>query len=359
MIIAESKAGIKVNAKTAERKNDYYCCLCKERVILKKGQIKVPHFSHGHNSDCSVYSEGETWEHLKGKSDLYDWLMVMGCGPELEVYIAEINQRADILINWKEQQYAIEYQCSPISEKEVIMRTQGYLSAGIKPVWIAGCKLKIKSSLSVLNRLFIMENNVFGRLHLCYDTEAEQLEVTYMSDITVERKRRRNHVLNKNDTSLTGMYKRKSNGFSACDVRVKNQQSRHLHKMRHYNVRQYRTLFELMYKNNLTVDRLPVVVYSEIAEEWTMNTYPVEWKLRLILWFKEYSLRSTVITLDKIEQHFHFQIDHNMIGRYFLPNLKDNSSDILSSFLALLEFENYLFKIGDKTWSINRSKYNW
>lgn len=359
MIIAESKAGIKVHAKTAERKTDYYCCLCKERVIFKKGQIKIPHFSHVHNSTCSVYSEGETWEHLKGKSDLYDWLEKLGYNPELEVYIAEINQRADILLNWKAQLYAIEYQCSPISEREVIMRTQGYQSLGIKPIWIAGCKVKINKGLSVLNRLFIIENEVFGRLHFYYNTEAEQLEVTYMSDISRQHKGRRRHVLNKNETSFNGMYKSKPVRFYSCDEKSKNQQSKYLHKMRHYNVRQYRSLFELMYKNNLTIDCLPRVVYSEVVEEWTINTYPVEWKLHLLLWLKGYSRSRAVITLAEMERYFLSLINQNKISCHFLPNLRDNSSDILSAFLALLEFENYLFKTGENTWRINRIKYNW
>lgn len=359
MIIAQSKAGIKVNARIAERETDYYCCLCKERVILKRGRIKIPHFSHGYNSNCSVHSEGETQEHLKGKSDLYDWLKNLGYHPELEVYIAEINQRADIFFTCKEQQYAIEYQCSPISEKDIIIRTQGYQSVGIKPVWIAGCKLKIKNSLSVLNRLFIMENDAFGLLHLYYDTETEELEVTCMSEIAREHKGRRRHVLNKNDTSLTRLDKRQPNRFRPCDKRNKQQQSRHLHKMRHYNVRQYRSLFELMYENNLTIDQLPGVVYSEIAEEWTINTYHVEWKLRLILWLKKYSISRTILTLNEVERQFLFLVTQNKISCHFLPNLTDNSSNVLHAFLLILEFESYLIKTGEKTWEINRNKYNW
>ncbi|MCC5889059.1 MAG: hypothetical protein JJU01_00730 [Alkalibacterium sp.] len=358
MIIAESVSGIKVNAKQAERQGQYFCSLCKEQVILKRGQIKVPHFSHRQDSDCSVHSEGETWEHMKGKCDLYDWLELIGLEPEMEVYIDSISQRADVLFKWMNQLYAIEYQCSPVSENEVITRTQGYQSVSIKPLWIAGNKLSLKDKLSVLNRLFIMEEEQFGRLHLSYNAEIEQLEVSCMGEPVLSSSKRCRYCLNKYATSFNEIKERKARSFRAAGDCDKKKQIMLLHKMRHHNVRQYRSLFQLMYEHNLVIDRLPTIIFSEISEEWAISTHPIEWKLQMIIWLKEYS-DGSVITQDRIEREFYYLIGKKFINRYFLPNLKDNSHTILLHFIALLENQKYLNQVEEKAWEINKCKYNW
>jgi competence protein CoiA len=41
----------------------FYCPACRERVIVKKGWVKVPHFAHLPDADCSYIGEGESDEH--------------------------------------------------------------------------------------------------------------------------------------------------------------------------------------------------------------------------------------------------------------------------------------------------------
>lgn len=45
------------------RDKKYYCIQCNEQLILKKGNIKIHHFSHKKNSNCN----GETWQHKYSK----------------------------------------------------------------------------------------------------------------------------------------------------------------------------------------------------------------------------------------------------------------------------------------------------
>ncbi|MFC5463995.1 competence protein CoiA [Lederbergia graminis] len=118
---------------------NFYCPICKERVILKVGEIRIPHFSHLKFSNCSSsVSEPESHQHLQGKKQLFTFFKSKVKSVYLEVYLPTIKQRPDIFIKQENHSYAIEFQCSPISRDIIRKRTNGYLSAGIIPIWIIG-----------------------------------------------------------------------------------------------------------------------------------------------------------------------------------------------------------------------------
>ncbi len=114
----------------------FFCPHCRKRVILKKGTRKIPHFAHQQNRDCAYFSEGETEQHLNGKLQLYDLFNRISEKAVLEGYIADIQQRPDILLSFQQKEYAIEFQCSSIPISRVIERNNGYLSHSIIPIWI-------------------------------------------------------------------------------------------------------------------------------------------------------------------------------------------------------------------------------
>lgn len=104
--------------------------------------MKIPYFRHLNKTDCDdMYSETETEEHLKGKKDLFEWIKVQKgvSNAVLEGWISETRQRPDIMFIYKNQQYVIEYQCSPIAS-EYIDRHELYKSSGIHDIWILGTK---------------------------------------------------------------------------------------------------------------------------------------------------------------------------------------------------------------------------
>ncbi|MGE8079508.1 competence protein CoiA [Peribacillus loiseleuriae] len=141
--------------------NHYYCPCCTAELILKAGQIKIPHFAHKKTSACTASSEPESEYHLLGKRKLFQWFVNNHIETEMEPYLPEIRKRPDILIYYKEQSYAIEFQCSPISEEVFLSRTKSYQEAGIKPIWIlAEKRIKRKKtrqySLSAFQWLFAM-----------------------------------------------------------------------------------------------------------------------------------------------------------------------------------------------------------
>ena len=44
----------------------FYCPDCSSQMVLKIGEVKIPHFAHKNLSDCGT-SEGESALHIQGK----------------------------------------------------------------------------------------------------------------------------------------------------------------------------------------------------------------------------------------------------------------------------------------------------
>ncbi|WP_084781824.1 competence protein CoiA [Bacillus niameyensis] len=122
-----------------QRKMAFYCPACKEPLILKAGEIRIPHFAHKKNSECTtIVSEPESLPHLMGKQHLFTYLKNRGLEVYLEYYLADIKQRPDLLFKQNGEYFVVEYQCSPIPRKLLQSRTEGYLRMGIVPFWIIG-----------------------------------------------------------------------------------------------------------------------------------------------------------------------------------------------------------------------------
>ncbi|MCJ7840360.1 hypothetical protein MUB24_05400 [Lederbergia sp. NSJ-179] len=122
-----------------ERSSFFYCPACKEPLILKAGKIRIPHFAHKREANCSfLFAEPESPQHLLGKKHLYTHYKRQGLDVHLEYYLSEIQQRPDLFVKKENQAYAIEYQCSPLSRNRLKERTDGYRKMGILPIWIIG-----------------------------------------------------------------------------------------------------------------------------------------------------------------------------------------------------------------------------
>ncbi len=65
---AQGKNKIFIANATNKTDGPFYCIECKEELILKKGKIKIPHFSHKGNSNCT----GESSEHILAKKFIID-----------------------------------------------------------------------------------------------------------------------------------------------------------------------------------------------------------------------------------------------------------------------------------------------
>lgn len=116
------------------------CPICGEKLLYCHGDFKIPYFRHEKNSNCpDIYSEGITEEHMEGIKILYYWLSNQNHirDLQLEKWIPETRQRPDIYFKINDEEYVIEFQCSPISTK-FNERHDLYKLQNIHDIWILG-----------------------------------------------------------------------------------------------------------------------------------------------------------------------------------------------------------------------------
>ena len=149
MFVARDAKGHLVNALEDELNRQTYTCLaCGGGLRLRKGKVVRSHFAHKSLKDCSYYFENESPEHLGNKEALYHWAKKDN-QVALEYSMPEIQQIADVLVNEK---LALEVQCSPLSQKLLGDRSQGYRSQGCQVIWLLVEKLWLKERLTQLQR---------------------------------------------------------------------------------------------------------------------------------------------------------------------------------------------------------------
>lgn len=159
VLVAINEKGQTVKSHEEEKGGAFFCPCCKSEVILKKGEVKFPHFAHKQLVTCQGASESETLEHIQGKLLVAKNCERFGISYELEAFLPEINQRADVLI---EKKTAIEFQCSSLSIERLKERTENYQSHGYQVFWILGKDLGKSSRLTGLRKHFLYFNHKKG-----------------------------------------------------------------------------------------------------------------------------------------------------------------------------------------------------
>ena len=137
MLIANLK-GRRIEATVADRGPTYHCPKCSEVVILKKGRIVTHHFAHKPPVHCS-WAKGETREHLKAKQLFKQEFVRRGLRVKVEHEIPSLpnDRRADVVI-WspRGQRFALELQHTPIDYNSLENRTQSYIHADVRVIWV-------------------------------------------------------------------------------------------------------------------------------------------------------------------------------------------------------------------------------
>ncbi len=130
MIYALNDQNERINASKAEKGKSYSCpnldCDNKE-LILKKGQIRIPHFAHKSHKDCS--SEPESEAHILCKIFFQS---LLDLDKQFVEYYGIKGVRPDVLYD----QFALEIQCSTITVNEVKRRNKIYEKNGYIAIWI-------------------------------------------------------------------------------------------------------------------------------------------------------------------------------------------------------------------------------
>lgn len=127
MVFAIDKDGKRIHIDKAYVNYDYFCPICAEKLVLRKGDVRRHHFAHHKSTNCT-----DSWHY-----DMSEWHQQWQekFPPENQEVVFELNgkkHRADVFINNR----VIEFQHSPLSPEEFDERNEFYSSLGYKVIWV-------------------------------------------------------------------------------------------------------------------------------------------------------------------------------------------------------------------------------
>jgi competence protein CoiA len=128
--------GQKVAAWEAQREDaPFLCFCCRQRVRLKRGEIKAPHFAHVPPVTCE-YGTGESEAHRLCKIALYENLSRDPCVRKCEMERDLGTVRPDVSAYINDVPVALEVQLSNLSLVKIQHRTLEYARKGIYVLWL-------------------------------------------------------------------------------------------------------------------------------------------------------------------------------------------------------------------------------
>ena len=159
MFFANNALGQKIHIDDAETGLPYFCPACRDAMIQKRGNINAHNFAHKTGKGCDPwYSEKLSPWHIKMQNH-FDRVVqetVVWNEMHTEYHVA------DIVLQSGDKKYVIEFQHSPISQKEFISRTKFYLGCGYTIIWVFDfCECKSQKTI------FVSEYNN-GIMHLAW-----------------------------------------------------------------------------------------------------------------------------------------------------------------------------------------------
>lgn len=266
----------------------FYCPTCHEQVIIKAGTKVIPHFAHRQQSTC-VSNGGEGYYHQQGKLMLYDWLKRQGMNVSLEVFLADINQRADIILQIKDRTIAIEYQCSVIEAEVIKQRSIGYKRIGITPIWILGANLfeRIGKNDIKVNQMMLQCMHQFAKmdnLHLyffCPQTlQLAKLQNIYLTTVT---KASANILMQKlPHIRFTYLFSQPKSNDTIYKWWLKEKRHFRLRR-RHHLYGQERRFHQWLYHVGTHVEHLPSIIYLPTKTQMKMKSPPWDWQSRICM----------------------------------------------------------------------------
>ena len=136
MLRALNKNEVSILAwETEKSEYPFFCPLCREELLLRKGKVKTHHFAHKIKTNCD-YAHGESEKHYRIKKQLYEYLKdKVNCkNCDLERNLKTV--RPDISLRINNIPVAIEIQNSAIDVKIIQKRMAEYTKMKIYVLWI-------------------------------------------------------------------------------------------------------------------------------------------------------------------------------------------------------------------------------
>ncbi|MDH5163459.1 competence protein CoiA family protein [Heyndrickxia oleronia] len=341
----------------------FFCPHCKEKVVLKKGNVKIPHFSHLPFANCGSTSEPESAFHLQGKIDLFKWLHYKGLIVEVEKYLPKIQQRPDLLVWKKRKIYAIEYQCSSIPLEDMIKRSRCYTSVGIEPFWIFGGTFDIKGNYHLMNiyklndfHWAFTQFNRDDQIHLfSYDPNTKNFSLlSHLTPVTVTK------VLASQTTLPLSKLDFPFN-FSTNYINIDfhfwlNEKRKWVQKKMIYAKNLKDPFLNAIYYNNHSPLLLPPQIGIPVNFMGICKSHPIEWQYYLWTDGFIHTKIGEMIFLSNLERIFHKRIQRKHIKMRQLPLIKhDFIKQMIYHYLKKLTYLGHLFEIQKGQFQMNKS----
>lgn len=275
MLTAYNAQSQQILATHAHKEEMYYCPICKESLILKQGVRKEAHFAHYRHSMGHVHIKGESVQHARCKSTLYEQLCKVDSETQLEPYIKSIAQIPDIIFG----AWAIEIQLSAIAIKTMRARTEGLQREGYHVLWLAE-KPQMKKGLYVLSQLQQQCIIPSTKTLYCMDTTSCQLfRLSHIMPITAKTFHGQLMPL-----SIKAFSEALQQG-SQCDGIVRklstSQILKYIQQCRRKNSVLDSTL-SLMYQMRMTDEQVAKITGFLFPEQIYIQTHPVLWQLYIL-----------------------------------------------------------------------------
>lgn len=272
------------------RTEQFYCRDCQAAVTLKIGRKNIPHFAHKSVHCHQFSSERESPTHLAGKAALYSFFQQHCHDVQLEMYIQQIAQRPDVLID---QTYAIEFQCSTIPLSFIEQRTDGYISANYIPIWILHAKHTALGwnilSLTQFEQYFFQDAHTYPYL-LLFQPE-QQVFYYYTSCIQVSKTKFLCYVQQIPLQAQTFPFYTPAAIPLAIYLETIDTQRQHreryLEHSRRFNTQGvHHRILRLAYDHFGGVAYTPFYIGVYIPNAFCFNMHPFDWQLLFVVWRK-------------------------------------------------------------------------
>lgn len=345
------------------KQQTYFCPGCHERVFLKKGKIIQAHFAHFTNSTCSLFSEGETQEHLAGKKLLFEWFSNEKIPCQLEAYLPELKQRPDLLI-WPDEDtpVAIEFQCSSLSIEKMLERTAGYQKNGYEVLWIAGSKFQLRKQLTPFQQVFLRSHSILGLYFICLREDKKVFEV--YANISVDQPggyfKKRQMIVDFH--GLRKLFRKPESTIQASNTTNSfsyQKSHEYLIKGRLYQNPKMIEFQKYIYYHDYSLISLPKEAYIPIENEWIIKTIPHFWKTILLEWIKEKG-DGEIFSKKEFDTKIQDMKKNQEIDFYLSPFIEDSTKEkIFSSYLAALEKKDVIIPLTSTEWLIINIPYSY
>lgn len=339
-----------------------FCPGCQQKVFVKRGQVKVPHFAHYQQMACATFSEGETERHLLGKQVLFRWLKDQLLEVVMEPWLPSLQQRPDLLVELGEGEnrlrLALEYQCSPIPLWRLSERTNGYAEEAYAVVWLLGMDYKPGRHILDKQVAFMRWSHRNGCYLACLDSERGVLHLFQHIHYT------QNNVLRCSLSKLRlkelqlAVFMRIVSGEEDGPLPAVSQEMRnvaHFSKrmtLLHKRDRQHRSFLERLYLHQHPLADLPEMLFRQPTKTLLYTTPAYIWKYDFFFWFDQLGVGTLVQKKDIYQYYQEALREGRLMVRASLYLELDQYVQPLLDILALLVMETKAALVGTDRWCL-------